>query len=55
MTVSKVHHRSYQIVPDCSTSQQSMGFALSKADPDQHDLEVHLDALCGVLLWCNTI
>ena len=46
-TAPKECHRSEQIVPDGSTSQQSMGFALSKTDPDQHNLERRLDALCA--------
>ena len=46
--VPKERHRSEQVKPDRSTSQQSVGFALSKVDPNHHDLEPLLDALCGV-------
>ncbi len=34
---------------------QSVVFVLSKIDPDHHDLEARLDAICHALLRCNTI
>ena len=40
---------------DRNKSQQSLVFVLSKMDPDHHDLEARLDAICRALLWCNTI
>ena len=48
--VPKEPDRSKQNVPDRSSSQQSVGFALSKTDPDHHNLEARLFALCGALI-----
>ena len=48
--VPKECHRSEQFVPDRSSSQESVGFALSKTDPDHHNLEAGLVALCGALI-----
>ena len=48
--IPKERDRSKQIVPDCSSSQQSVGFALSETDPDHHNLEARLVALCGALI-----
>ena len=44
-----------QIIPDRSTAQLSVGFALSMTNPDHHDLEAHFDVLCCGLLGINTI
>ena len=53
--LAKDPQRASQIGADCSTSQQRVGFVLSKADPDHHIFEARLDALYGVLLRCNMI
>lgn len=48
-------NKSWQIVGDRNTSQQNLVFFLSKIDPDHHDLQARLDAICRALLRCNTI
>ena len=48
-------HRLLQIVGDCSTSQQSLVLVLSKVDPDHHDLEARLDAICRTLLGSDAM
>ena len=42
-------------VRDCSTSQQSLVLVLSKVDPDHHDLEARLDAICRTLLGSDAM
>ena len=45
-----VPDRGSQIVGDRSASKQSVVLVLSKVDPDHHDLEARLDAICRALL-----
>jgi hypothetical protein len=55
LCTSLFHWRSWQIVANHSTSQHSVVFVLSKNDPDRHDLEARLDAMCRALLRSNTV
>ena len=48
-------NKAWHIVGDRNTSQQNVVFVLSKIDPDHHDLEARLDAMCHALLRYNTI
>ena len=48
-------NKSWQIVGDRNRSQQNVVFVLSKIDPDHHDLEARLDAICYDAIRSDTM